>query len=170
MVNDQISGIILTTGTAATGYNFGEFNPLVTPVTPTPSGTPDLVLTQSIDTLRVRPGQAVQLTFNLSNQGNATALNAQTSINLGGLVFESATDANFDPNTGIWSVGNLAAGDATSLTVTANAPIRGSFTASASASAANAETTLANNNTTGSLTSTTGTVTKQSYLSSFFRR
>ena len=58
--NDQVTGIQLASGTAATGYLFGE------------QPRADLRLTQSPGIATVNPGGTVTITYTLRNKGTAT--------------------------------------------------------------------------------------------------
>lgn len=152
---NQFTNITLGSGVTATGYLFGEIN------------APDLVLTESIDRNRARPGQTVTLTFNVRNAGSGVAEDASARINLGGLTFLSSSSDSYDADTNTWTLGDMDPNDSDTLTITARVPGRGTFSTSARVSASNTETRLTNNADSAALPSSTG-VSKQSYLSSAF--
>ncbi|HEX3347574.1 MAG TPA: hypothetical protein VHS58_05680 [Acetobacteraceae bacterium] len=92
-------------------------------VEPSQAGDPpaDVAITVSADTLLAVVGDAVTFTVTLANNGvtDATGLAVNVPIDptTGLLAFESST-GSYDPNTNLWSVGDLPPGTAT-LTITA---------------------------------------------------
>lgn len=85
---------------------------------PTPT---DVAVTQHADNQTPAFGQAVQLTTTVANEGTATATGVAASVTLpAGLTFVSAP-AQYDATSGTWTIGSLAGGASTHLTITARA-------------------------------------------------
>jgi uncharacterized repeat protein (TIGR01451 family) len=141
---DQIGGIQLTSGAAATGYRFGERAATMAPA--------DLVLTRTPSSATVAPGGRVTLTYTLRNAGPATATAAAVLVDYGGLQFVSSPSAAFDPTTRTWAVGDLAAGATQTLQVVLRATTAGTFHPSATASTTATEASTADNAVTSTVT------------------
>ena len=153
---NKFTGIALTSGTAATGYLFGE------------QTAPDLVITQTQTPSRPAPGSLVTLTYTVTNNGTASATAATSNINLAGLTFVSSTGTGFDSATKVWTIGDVAVAATQTMTITARVPqTPGRYRPSASVSATNTETSTANNSASTLVSSGLG-ITMQSFLSSLF--
>jgi protocatechuate 3,4-dioxygenase beta subunit len=132
--NDQISGIALTSGTAATGFLFGE------------QARADLKLTQSPGVASINPGGTVTITYTLKNVGTATATAATVAMNFGKLTFVSASvPAEFNATTKTWTTGDLAAGETKTIQLTLRGPVAGTYTPSAHATTTATELSATNN-------------------------
>jgi hypothetical protein len=138
--NDQITDIHLTSGTAATGYLFGE------------QARAHLKLTQSPATAFLNPGGTVMITYTLKNAGTATATAAAVAVNFGGLNFESASDPTaFNSTTKTWTVGDLAAGETKTIRLTFRGTPVGTFTPSSHATTTVTELTTAHHSSTSTI-------------------
>ena len=81
----------------------------------------DLSLTKTVDDATPQYQQNVTFTLTAHNNGPATATNVAVTDKLpAGLKFVS-TDGNYDPATGVWTVGNLASGATAILHIVAQA-------------------------------------------------
>ncbi|WP_441788403.1 LPXTG cell wall anchor domain-containing protein [Leifsonia sp. 2MCAF36] len=98
----------------------------------------DLVTTKSVDNTTPRWGSQVLFTISVANHGPSNATNAHvTDLLPAGLDYVSDTSGgNYDPATGIWSVGDLANGSTRSFdilaTVSSTTPVTNLVTNSAS--------------------------------------
>ncbi len=152
--DNTFTGIALTSGTAATGYLFAE------------QPAPDLVVALASSPARPKPGALVTLTYTVRNTGTATATAATLTASLAGLTFvSSSAAAAYNATTGVWTVGDVAAGATMTMTVTARVPRAGTFRPSATVAATNPEISTANNTATTVVNAGLG-ITLQSYLSS----
>lgn len=117
------------------------------PVTP----LADLSLTKTVNTATPPIGATVTFVITLTNSGPVSATNVAVTDQLpAGLSFVSAaaTLGSFDDATGVWSVGTLAAGGSTILTITATVTAAGATTNTAQVSASDQfdpDSTPANN-------------------------
>lgn len=83
------------------------------------------------------PSGEVVFTLTLENAGSTTATNVRVSDVLpDGLTFLTASSPNYDNNTGLWSITQLAANGSTMLSITARIDGTGTFTNVAQVSAA----------------------------------
>ncbi len=74
-------------------------------------------------------GDNVTFTITVTNEGPSDATGVQVTDNLpSGFSFVSATPNTYNPNTGIWNIGNLADGASTSLQITATVLANGDYT------------------------------------------
>src|SRR5581483_4090957 len=102
-----------------------QFDPDPTNNTATTAVSPqqaDLVLTKTGSDPRPNVGDTVTFTVSVADVGPNAATGVQvTDLLPAGLTFVSATAAQgtYDATTGLWSVGTVAAGTTTTLTVTA---------------------------------------------------
>jgi uncharacterized repeat protein (TIGR01451 family) len=98
----------------------------------------DLSLTKTVNAATPPVGATVTFVITLANSGPVTATNVAVTDQLpAGLSFVSAaaTLGSYDDATGVWSVGTLAAGASTILTITATVTAAGSITNTAQVSA-----------------------------------
>lgn len=115
VVNDQIRDIQLDEDASATGYIFGEHS------------KPIVIVSQSPANVEVAPGGKVTITYKVRNKGTADAPDVTATMNFGGLQFLSASSEDFDSQTRIWSVGDLAAGEAKTIQITYRASHAGMY-------------------------------------------
>ena len=124
--NNLITGIALPGSGTASGYNFGETQA-------------DLALTKSVAPLRQLVGQNVTFTVTVRNNGPTIATGVTVSDPLpAGLTFVSATPgagSSFAGNT--WTIGSLANGAATQLTLTARVAVPGPYANTAQVATSN---------------------------------
>ena len=160
--NDVFTGIVLTSGQAATGYNFGESNSV------------DLQITESISKTSVKVGETVVITYTVRNNGPATATGVFMSAPLpSGLQYVGTVinqQGTYNPATGRWDIGVLANGAQVQLLIQVRVTRAGTFTNPSSVQGTGTETTLANNFATAAITATVAAsqVTKRRVLSSAF--
>jgi cyclophilin family peptidyl-prolyl cis-trans isomerase len=163
--NDQISGITLTAGQTASGYLFGEGAAISNPGSGT--GSASLAITQTLSSSVALPGTPVTITYKVRNRGTGSATAVEVNADLGGLTFGSASSSDFDPSTGTWTVGSLAAGATATLRITATMPTLGTFNLSATATGTPDGVTGATASTTGAAVGTiSGATPSFWYLSS----
>jgi hypothetical protein len=131
----QMTGIHVTSASAATGYLFAE------------QARADLVLTQTPATGTINPGEDVTITYTLKNAGAAAATAASVAVNFDGLTFVSAsTTVAFSATTKTWTVGDLAAGASATIRITYRARVAGTYSPSAHATTSATELKTTNNN------------------------
>lgn len=84
-------------------------------------GEPDLTVEKTGSVLTVEDGDPVTYTITVANKATASA--AATDVKVSDILPSELknvqTDGNYDINTGIWSVGDLAVGESKTLTITA---------------------------------------------------
>jgi uncharacterized repeat protein (TIGR01451 family) len=111
----------------------------------------DLSLTKSVNDATPNVGDAVTFTVVLTNSGSETATGVAVADQLpAGLAFVSAaaTQGSYDPATGVWTVGTVAAEGSATLTVTATVTSAGTRSNTAQVTAADQfdpDSTPANN-------------------------
>ncbi len=160
--NDVFTGIALTSGQAATGYNFGESNSV------------DLQITESISKTSVKVGETVVITYTVRNNGPATATGVFMSAPLPSGLQYVGTVINqqgvYNPATGRWDIGVLANGAQVQLLIQVRVTRAGTFANPSSVQGTGTETTLANNFATAAITAVVpaNQVTKRKFLSSAF--
>lgn len=120
-VHNQVRGIVIGEGSTATGYLFAEHS------------TPNLVVSQSPQSVSMSPGGKITITYKVWNKGTATAPGVTATMNFGGLKFVSSNSAEFDNSTRVWSVGDLAAGASKTIKITYRVGHAGEYTPSVSA-------------------------------------
>jgi len=85
----------------------------------TPVGEVDIQVVKTASSLNVQDGATVTFTITATNIGNSEATNVRVGDLLpASLVFVSATQANYDEITGVWTIGTLAAGTSAVLQIT----------------------------------------------------
>ena len=80
----------------------------------------DLALTKSASDLSPNVGDTIQFILSLSNEGPSTATGVEVTDPLSpGVTFQQATPSrgSYNPNTGVWSVGDVAVGETPTLTL-----------------------------------------------------
>ena len=105
----------------------------------TTPATADLSLTKTVDQPTATIGDTVVFTVDLANGGPDGASGVEvTDLLPPGLTHlaDTTTSGTYDPSTGVWSVGSVAAGTTETLTVTATVAASGSLTNSAQVTAA----------------------------------
>lgn len=85
---------------------------------PTPTTT-DLSIIKVIDNNNPAEGENVTYTITVTNNGSADDSSVVVTDNLpSGVVYISSTPSGFDNSTGTWSIGDLATGSSTSISLT----------------------------------------------------
>ncbi|MFD1602139.1 Ig-like domain-containing protein, partial [Flavobacterium artemisiae] len=153
----QITGTVRATGTYANTATVSGNNPDGTTgnnsATATPLVQTNLSVTKSVDNTTPNVGSNVTFTITASNAGPSGATGVTVTDNLpSGYTFVSAT-----PSTGTWSapdwtIGNLANGASTTLTMVATVNAAGSYANTASIAGSQSDPTPGNNS--GSVTPT----------------
>lgn len=101
-----------------------------------PSGSADLELSASVDDNSPAVGDTIRLTLTLNNQGPENAENIQVSLPLpAGVTYQFGS--NYDPETGIWQVGNVNASGSAVLDLDLLVSGSQTFTLAAQVSASN---------------------------------
>ena len=145
-----------TAKTAETEYDNVSANNMAN-TTVTVLTAADIAVTNTVNTPNVNIGSNATFTITATNLGpnNATGL-ALTDLLPAGLTFVSASapsGTTYNSSTGVWTIGNLTAAGAKTLTVVATVTSPGAKTTTASLSALNETDLVASNN------SATATVT-----------
>lgn len=130
------------TSNTATVAASDQYDPDATNNTATAASDPqqaDLALASTVDVARPNVGDVVTLTITVADAGPGAATGVGVSAPLpAGLAFVAAApdQGSYDPATGLWAVGPLAAGASRSLRVTARVTSSAATTASAAVAAA----------------------------------
>jgi uncharacterized repeat protein (TIGR01451 family) len=114
-----------------------------------------LVLTMQVNPAQQLDGFDVTYTLILHNTGPSTASDVTVTDPFPGVTVvgpNTPSQGTFDPTTGVWSVGTLAAGATATLTVTSRVEVLGPITNTAHAAADQFDPDLSNNSSTASLT------------------
>ena len=119
------------------------------------------------DDSTVRPGDTVVLTYTVRNRGDETATGVEVLARLGGLAFVSASD-DYDPDTRIWTVGDLDGDGTATLEITATVPRTGTFTPAARVSADDDTIRARSNSTTVTAATRSAAVSRFWFLSSAY--
>ncbi|QPH39300.1 DUF11 domain-containing protein [Pedobacter endophyticus] len=131
----------------ATENDPGNINNTAT-VTPGPVSLSDVSVTKTVSDNMPDVGSEVIFTITASNAGPSQATNVSVNDLLpNGYTFVSATASgttNYNPTTGIWSIGNLANGSDITLSIIASVQASGNYTNTATIQAS--ETDPANTN------------------------
>ena len=109
----------------------------------------DLVLTIEPSTTLVTVGDNVDFTVTVVNQGPDTAVNTRAFVKLPDglkLLNFKPSRGTYDPETGIWTIGDLAPGEKVTLVLTAKALVTGKFVVDAYTVCDTYESDLTNNN------------------------
>jgi uncharacterized repeat protein (TIGR01451 family) len=109
----------------------------------------DLVLTIDPSTTLVTVGDNVDFTVTVVNQGPDTAVNTRAFVKLPDglkLLNFKPSRGTYDPETGIWTIGDLAPGEKVTLVLTAKALVTGKFVVDAYTVCDTYESDLTNNN------------------------
>ena len=80
----------------------------------------DLEIAKSVDISEAYVGDIVEYTIEISNRGPSNATGVRVTDELSGMleyVDSNATQGRYDPQTHIWSVGNITAGNTVTLTI-----------------------------------------------------
>jgi uncharacterized repeat protein (TIGR01451 family) len=109
----------------------------------------DLVLVVVPDIDEVKVGDKVVFTVKVKNEGPDTAVNARASIKIPKelqlLGFEPS-QGDYDPETGIWDIGDVAPGEEVTLILVTKALVSGKVSIEASVVCDTYESDLSNNN------------------------
>jgi large repetitive protein len=109
----------------------------------------DLSLTSTISDATPNVGETVTIDLILSNAGPDAATDVSVQGSVAGLTYSgSQGPGTFDPETGTWSVGTIAAGQSVTLAITSTITAPGEETATAQIIAADQYDPVATNNTT----------------------
>ena len=82
------------------------------------NGTVDLEIVKLVSNKNTHKGEIINWTIIVTNKGNSDAKNVRVTDKLpAGLVFKGS-DGNYDPQSGLWIVGDLASGQSASLVIT----------------------------------------------------
>jgi len=110
----------------------------------------DLALTDAVDNPTPNVGDVVALTVTLTNNGTAAATGVTINAPLpAGLTYRSDTPGlgSYDPATGVWTVGTLAGGAQTTLTLRATVTTAGTVVDRATVATSDVFDPVAGNNT-----------------------
>ncbi|MFO1323091.1 MAG: SdrD B-like domain-containing protein [Burkholderiales bacterium] len=153
---NTIGGIALGAGVQATGYLFAKV------AGPPPPTQADVALTMTASATTVPLNGNVTLTLKVANAGPALAAGTQVTDVLPpalSLVSAIATTGAYNVATGLWSIGNLAAGANATLTIIAKVTsVSAAVVNTASASSTLADPDLTNNNASVTLNADAGTL------------
>ena len=140
-VQNQISNIVLTSSSAATGYLFGEI------------ATADVIVSQSPTSANVSVGGTVTITYIVKNRGTADAGDVSLLVNYGGMTFVSANtdDFDYDEDTREWTIGDLAPGETAVVRLTLRAGRATTFGPSSRVSTTSDEISESNNTASSSI-------------------
>ena len=113
----------------------------------------DLSIEKTVDKTKINVGDTVTYTFTVTNNGpiNATGVK-MTDKNILNHEFVSASSEDYDPSTGVWTIGDLANGESVTLTVTVKINEAGSFTNTATVSGDQDDNDTSNNNASAKVT------------------
>jgi uncharacterized repeat protein (TIGR01451 family) len=137
-VGGGATGTLVNTATVGGGGEVDTSdNTASDPFTVAPSA--DLSFSKTADTLTPTVGQNVTFTLVVSNAGPSPATGVSVLDTLaGGLTFVSASGVgSYEPTSGVWSVGDVAAGTTASLTLVATAAASGGIENTAEVLSAN---------------------------------
>ncbi len=138
---NQITNIVLTSGSAATDYLFGEL------------ATADVVVSQSPASVRVNVRGKVTITYTVKNRGTAVADDVSLVVNYGGMTFVSANTDNFDYDEDFrkWTIGDLAPGETAVVRLRLRAGRTATFGPSSRVTTTSDEISESNNTATSSI-------------------
>lgn len=135
-----VSGVILTAGSAATGYTFAKRAAI--------PNQADLSVTHTVNASVVALNAQANFTIKVKNIGPAvaTATTVSYSIPAGlNVVSASASQGSYDKVAGSWAVGNLAKDQEATLTVVTRVDIYKAYTLMATAGSTTPDPNMANN-------------------------
>lgn len=151
----RVTGFLPATATAnlqntatATPIEPGATPQTTPPVTTTVAIVTDLAVTNTINQALQKVGQPVTFTVQVTNNGPSNASGVQVTDLLPAgytIISQSATTGTYDPVSGLWTIGNLANGGVTTLTIQANVGIGSSYLTTAVVSGAETDPLLTNN-------------------------
>lgn len=107
----------------------------------------DLELDKTVDKTEIKVGDVVTYTFTVTNNGPSDATGVKvTDKNILKHEFVSASSGDYDPSTGVWTIGDLANGESVTLTVTVRINEAGEFTNTAVVTGNEHDNDTSNNN------------------------
>ncbi len=109
-------------------------------------GSVDVSVVKTVNNTKPLVGQTVVFTLIATNNGalNATGV-VVTDLLRSGYSFVSSSSSNFNPGTGAWTIGNLAAGTSQTLTITLRVNASGDYLNTATVVANEVEGNVVNN-------------------------
>lgn len=146
------SGSIITINGSVTGggaNNTGNNTFTINSTVASSGSTADLSVMVTLDNKTPNLGQNINYTFTVTNNGLGSPSNVQNLIKLppGFMISSFNTDAGtFNQNTGIWTIGNIANGQAFSLTIVGKPTVEGIDFASIQIIYSNLQDNVSNNN------------------------
>jgi uncharacterized repeat protein (TIGR01451 family)/gliding motility-associated-like protein len=154
-VTIRVTGFLPATATAnlqntatATPIEPGATPQTTPPVTTTVAIVTDLAVTNTVNQALQKVGQPVTFTVQVTNNGPSNASGVQVTDLLPAgytIISQSATTGTYDPVSGLWTIGNLANGGVTTLTIQANVGIGSSYLTTAVVSGTETDPLLTNN-------------------------
>lgn len=97
-------------------------------VGPAPTPSVDLSLIKTVNQSRPALQDVVSYSLVVTNSGTGTATGVEVKDLLpAGLLYQSATGGTYNPNTGIWSIGSVAANGTATLVITAKVVHEGTW-------------------------------------------
>ncbi|MBB6500680.1 Ig-like domain-containing protein [Pedobacter cryoconitis] len=118
------------------------------PVNTTVEAVTDLSVTNTVNQALQKVGQPVTFTVQVKNNGpsNATGVKVTDLLPAGyQITSQSATTGTYDPASGLWTIGNLANGGTTTLTIQATLIVGGPYQTTAVVSGNETDPFLTNN-------------------------
>ena len=107
----------------------------------------DIQLEKTVDKTKINTGDKVTYTFTVTNNGPNDATGVKmTDSAITQFRFVSASSDDYDSETGVWTIGDLANGTSVTLTVTVIIDKAGTYPNSASVSANENDINMSNNN------------------------
>ena len=107
----------------------------------------DLSIEKTVDKTKINVGDTVTYTFTVSNNGPSNATGVKmTDKDIITHEFVSASSEDYDPSTGVWTIGDLANGESVTLTVTVRINEAGTFSNTATVSGDQDDNNTSNNN------------------------
>ncbi len=109
----------------------------------------DLDISKNVDKTDIKEGENVTYTISVKNNGSSNATGVKVIDNdITQHRFVSASSGDYDPETGVWSIGDLANGSSVTLSVTVIIENAGVYGNTAFASSNENDTNITNNNAT----------------------
>ncbi|RBL91240.1 DUF7507 domain-containing protein [Chitinophaga flava] len=125
----------------------------ITPPIPVPVA--DLQVNKTVSTLVPGTGDPVTFTITVKNNGASNATNVQvTDVIQSGFSFQQATTAkgNYNSSTGLWTIGNMNAGETVTLKIDALVNTTGNYTNTATVKGNEKDPDASNNSSTVTIT------------------